>query len=78
MTLLQFDVPFEGASPAWVTVTRPPQLSEVATDPGLATGTCEKHWTAAGPGHVIVGGVVSFTVISCVQELVLPHGSVAT
>ena len=40
-------------------------------------GTCEKHWTLTGPGHVIDGGVSSLTVIVCVQVFVFPHESVA-
>ena len=33
----------------------------------FGAGTSEKHWTVSGPGHVIDGGVVSLTVIVCVQ-----------
>ena len=67
MTLLQFDVPFVAESPTKVTVTAPPQLSDAVTEPMLGAGTCEKHWTAHGAGQVIDGGVVSLTVIVCVQ-----------
>ena len=41
----------------------------------FGAGTCEKHWTVTGPGQVIDGGVVSLTVIVCVQVLTLPHAS---
>ena len=67
ITLLQFDVPFEAESPTMRHRHRPPQLSDVVTEPMSGAGTCEKHWTLTGPGHVIDGGVVSFTVIVCVQ-----------
>ena len=77
MTLLQLDVPFVATSLTNVTVTAPPQLSVAVTEPMLGAGTAEKHCTVAGPGQVIDGGVVSFTVIVCVQVFWLPQASVA-
>ena len=77
MTLLQLDVPFEAESPTCVTVTAPPQLSDAVTEPMFGAGTSEKHWTPTAAGQVIDGGVVSLTVIVCVQVRVLPHASVA-
>ena len=69
MTLLQFDVPFEADVAHVRHRDRPPQLSDAVTEPMSGAGTCEKHWTLTGPGHVIDGGVVSFTVIVCVQRV---------
>ena len=43
----------------------------------FGAGTSEKHWKATGAGQVITGGVVSLTVMSCVQVFMLPHRSVA-
>jgi hypothetical protein len=63
MTLLQLDVPFDAESPKWVTVTSPEQLSEAVTRLVFGPGTCEKHWTEAGPGQVMDGGVVSTVVM---------------
>ena len=76
MTLLQLDVPFEAESLTWVTVTDP-QLSDAVTEVMSGGGTGEKHWTETGAGHVIDGGVVSFTVMGCVQVFALPHASSA-
>ena len=76
MTLLQLDVPLEGVSLRKITVTAPPQLSVARTEAMLDGGTSEKHVTVTGAGHVvIVGGVVSLTVIVCVQVAMLPHVS---
>jgi hypothetical protein len=77
ITLLQLDVPFVATSLTCVTLTRPPQLSVAITEPGLAVGTCEKHWKLKGPGQVIEGGVVSLTVIVWMHVDTLPHVSVA-
>ena len=41
----------------------------------FGTGTSEKHWTLTAPGQVIEGGVVSFTVIICVQVPAFPQAS---
>ena len=78
MTLLQLEVPFEAESPTWVTVTAPPQLSEAVTEPVFGGGHEREALDASpGAGHVIVGGVVSLTVMVCVQVLTLPQASVA-
>jgi hypothetical protein len=77
MTLLQLDVPFVATSLTKVTVTAPPQLSVAVIKPGVGGKTSEKHWALSAVGHVIVGAVVSLTVIVCVQVLWLPHRSVA-
>jgi hypothetical protein len=77
ITLLQLDVPFEGESPTWTTVTVPPQLSDAVTEAMLGAGTAEKHWTATAPGQVIDGGVVSTNVMCWTHEEWFPHASVA-
>ena len=66
---MQLDVPFVAESLTKVTSTAPPQLSEAVTEAMFGAGTSEKHWTVTGPGQVIDGGVVSLTVIVCVQVL---------
>ena len=40
-----------------VTVTGPPQLSDVVTNEGFGAGTWLAQLTVIGPGHVSVGGV---------------------
>ena len=77
MTLKQLDVPFVATSPMKVTVTAPPQLSVAVTAVVLCGGTSEKHCTVDGAGQVSTGGVVSLTVIICVQVFMFPHASVA-
>ena len=64
-------------SAAKVTVTEPPQLSDVMTAPTLAAGTALAHETVMLAGQVMLGAVLSSTVIVCVQVAVLPHTSVA-
>ena len=79
MTLLQLDAPALATSPTWMIVTAPPQVvpSEAVTAVMFGAGTSEKHCTDTGPGQVIEGGVVSLTVIVCVQSVVRPHAFVA-
>src|SRR5687768_17958736 len=60
-----------------VTVTVPPQLSEVITLAGFAGGIFTAHWTVTFVGQVIAGGVLSKTVITWLQVAELPHSSVA-
>ena len=55
----------------------PPQLSEVMTLAVFGAGTRFAHWTVTFAGHVIVGGVLSNTLIVCVQVAELPQASVA-
>jgi hypothetical protein len=74
--LLQFAVPFVATSLTCVTIGTL-QLSVAVTEPMFTGGTCEKHCTVTGPGHVIDGTIVSLTVIVCVHCAELPHGSVA-
>jgi hypothetical protein len=50
-------------SPICVTVTVPPQLSLVVTDPIFAGGTAVAQETVVLAGHSIVGGVTSLTVM---------------
>ncbi len=70
-----------GHVPAGESVTKvtvgTPQLSVAVTDATFGAGTSAAHCTASAPGHVIWGGVVSFTVIVCVQVAVFPQASVA-
>ena len=76
MTLLQLELPFEGVSLKWMIATAPPQPSVAVIDVGAGGGTCEKHVTVTGAGHeIIVGGVVSLTVIVCEQKPMLPAKS---
>ena len=65
------------ASPTWVTVTIPPQLSVVVTLPVFTAGTSDAHDTETPAGQVNVGTALSSTVIVCRHVLVLPHASVA-
>ena len=64
-------------SPTWVTVTTPPQLSAVMTAPVLTAGTSFAQETVVLAGQVMVGGVTSLTVMTCVQVAELPQASVA-
>ena len=59
-----------------VTVTVPPQLSLVGKLV-LAGGTLLAHETVTFAGHVIVGTVLSKTIIVCAQVAELPQASVA-
>ena len=60
-----------------VTVTGPPQLSEAVTRLVSGAGTNEAHCTVTGPGQVTDGGVVSLTVMVCVQLELLLDASVS-
>ena len=64
-------------SPPGVTVTEPPQLSEVVTDIVLTGGTSLAQETVTGAGQAIVGGVASKTEMTCVHVDELPQTSVA-
>lgn len=64
-------------SPPCVTVTTPPQLSEVVTEPVFTGGTSLAQETVTGAGHVITGGVPSKTVMTWVHVVELPQTSVA-
>ena len=77
MISLLAQVIFVITSPVWVTVTTPPQLSEVITDAIFAIGTWLAHCTVTSAGQVIEGGVLSKTVIVCAHVAELPHSSVA-
>jgi hypothetical protein len=63
-------------SPTCVTMTAP-QLSDAVPPAKSGGGTSGSHCTVTFGGHVIVGGVVSTTVMVCVQVAMLPHASVA-
>ena len=63
-------------SPTNVTVTAP-QLSVAVTLEISGLGTFPEHCTVTGGGQVIVGGVLSLTVMICVQVALLPQASVA-
>src|SRR5437870_3803679 len=61
-----------------VTVTGPPQLSLATTPESSAGGICEAQDTVRSAGHwVMTGGLVSLTVIVCVQFALLLHASLA-
>ena len=64
-------------SPTKMTVGVPPQLSEAVTNAVLEAGTRLAQDTVAAAGHEIVGSVISFTVMVCVQVAELPQTSVA-
>ena len=65
------------ASPTWVIVTAPAQLSDAVTEPVLGAGTLLAQETVMGAGQVIVGGVLSNTTMICAQVEEFPHSSVA-
>ncbi len=60
-----------------VTVDMPLQLSVATILPGTGAGTRLAHCTVEFAGHVMDGGVLSNTVIVCVQLAVFPQASVA-
>src|SRR5882724_11337963 len=64
-------------SPCQLTVTAPPQVSLVVTLLVFGAGTWLAQLTVRLLGQVMLGGLVSLTVIVCVQEALLPHWSVA-
>src|SRR6266478_179340 len=64
-------------SPCQLTVTAPPQLSLVVTLLVSGTGTWLAQLTVRLVGQVMLGGLVSLTVMVCVQVALLPHWSVA-
>ncbi len=55
----------------------PPQLSVAITFIELGTGTWLAHQIVIFGGHIIDGGVWSFTNIDCVQVAEFPHKSIA-
>ena len=65
------------ASPTWVIVTVPAQLSDAVTEPVFGAGTLLAQETVMGAGHVMVGGVLSKTTMICAQVVEFPHSSVA-
>ena len=77
MTLLQLDVPFE----ADVADERHGHDAAAVVGRGDRAGVRRRHEREAldadRAGQVIDGGVVSLTVIVCVQVFELPHESVA-
>src|SRR6266446_201937 len=64
-------------SPCQLTVTAPPQLSLVVTLFVSGAGTWLAQLTVRLVGQVMFGGLVSLTVMVCVQVTLLPHWSVA-
>ena len=54
-----------------------PQLSVAVTRLMSGAGTSVIHATVTGAGQVIIGGILSSTVIVCVQLVVLPQESTA-
>ena len=68
---------FEVTSPTCVTVTPPPQLSEVVTAAVFTAGTWPAQETVTLEGQVMDGGAVSLTIIVCAQVAELPQASVA-
>src|SRR5438445_7247278 len=64
-------------SPCQLTATAPPQLSLVVTLLVFGSGTWLAQLTVRPLGQVMLGGLVSLTVMLCVQVALLPHWSVA-
>src|SRR5216683_663593 len=64
-------------SPCQVTVTSPPQLSLVVTLLVSGAGTWLAQLTVRLPVQVMLGALVSWTVMVCVQVALLPQRSVA-
>ena len=64
-------------SPIQFTVTLPPQLSLAMVVVVSGSGTSAAHETITLPGHDIVGGVPSKTVMVWAQVAVFPHRSAA-
>src|SRR6266571_4724724 len=64
-------------SPCQVTVTAPPQLSLVITLLVSGAGTWPAQLTVRLVGQVMLGGLVSWTVMVWAQVALLPHRSVA-
>jgi len=64
-------------SPCQLTATAPPQLSLVVTLLVFGAGTWLEQLTVRLVGHVILGGLISLTVIVWTQVALLPHWSVA-
>ena len=59
-------------------VTVPLQLSVAVTAASLAAGTADEQLTVTLAGMLLmIGAVLSYTVIVCVIEDALPHTSVA-
>ena len=73
MTLLQLDVPFVATSLTKVTVDRAAAVVG-GGDRGRCSAPAPARSTgrATGPGQVIDGGVVSLTVMVCVQVVDVP------
>src|SRR2546427_11688719 len=64
-------------SPCQVTVTAPPQFSLVVTLLVSGAGTWLAQLTVRLVGQVMLGGLVSVTVMVWIQVALLPHWSVA-
>src|SRR5438046_9208164 len=64
-------------SPCQLTVTAPPQLSLVVTLLVSGAGTWLAQLTVRLLVHVMLGGLVSWTVMVWAQVALLPHKSVA-
>lgn len=60
-----------------VTVAPPPQLSEAETEAGLLGGIELAQATDVAPGHEILGGVLSNTVMVWLHVAEFPQASVA-
>jgi hypothetical protein len=64
-------------SPCQVTITAPPQLSLVITLVIFGVGTWLAQLTVTFGGQVMLGGLVSLTVMVWMHVALLPHKSVA-
>ena len=61
-----------------VMVTVPLQLSDATTAASLADGTADEQLTVTLAGMLLmIGAVISYTVMVCDEVLLLPHISVA-
>ena len=60
-------------SPSHITVTAPPQLSLVVTLLVFGAGTWLAQLNVRLLGHIMLGGLVSWTLMLWVQMALLPH-----
>ena len=58
-------------------VKAPLQLSVAETRLGFGSGSSEPQLMVKGPGQIMLGGVISFTVIICAHVAEFPQRSVA-
>jgi len=70
-------LPQSGATASAKVTVGVPQLSVAVAEPVAVGEVLAPHSTVTLVGHVITGGVMSRTVMTCTQLEALPHGSAA-